>query len=645
MAADSAREARLVAAEIRNLVKAGRSYSDIALLAHSVTHLPREFEEELRRHGIPYVTSGGSGFFDRQEIKDVLALLRLTADPMDDGALVRVLQGPVVRVDDAAIYRLAMRRDKRYGMRLRDCVEESRSEGFPELDAPVAARLTRVISVTDRLAQTRDALTVADTLNRLLEETGYLRHAQLRALEEGPRGLLNLRKVFRMANRFERDSALAGIGDFVRHLDQIMDAEVPIGEAEAEAQDAVSLLTIHASKGLEFPVVFLVNLRPPQPRDWERLFFDPDGFGFVMRNWEKGKFGKHPRFEETAPSAAAVKLAREERRRAVYVAMTRAEDMLYVSATREEASALDVVADRADDHYAEIVEWARANPDDALVIEAEQLELPQLLPAAAARNGGEAVVAQVLERLETLRPRAAPEPAAAAPLQLSFSQLHTFEVCPLRYRFEQVWRVPAPPDELLAEPARSAAGGGELGALVHAALSAPGDVVARFHELAALSGVDPAAGAAMLERWLVHPLASATTLGTEVEINLRLDDVRLKGIVDRVSELDGRTVLVDYKTNSHLDARLRDAYSTQLRLYGLAAEQGLLPGARDARLVLFDLRRGEAIEVAPDSASAAARVRRAAGAIAAGRFELGPEHADRPCRLCAYRQICADRRE
>src|SRR5438093_1269057 len=352
MAADSAREARLVATEIRKLVEAGRAYSDIAVLAHSVNHLPREFEDELRRQGIPYVTSGGSGFFDRQEIKDVVALLRLTADPMDDAALVRVLQGPVVRTADEPLYRLALRSRDRYGMRLRDCDEESRGEGFPELEADVAGRLTRVIGVTDQLAAIRDALTVADTLNRLLEETGYLRHAQLRAASEGPRALLNLRKVFRMANRFERDAALAGIGDFVRHLDQIMGAEVAIGEAEAEAQDAVFLLTIHSSKGLEFPVVFLVNLRPPQPRDWERLFFDPDGVGFVMRNWERGRYGRHPRFEETAPSAAAVKLAREERRRGVYVAITRAADLLYVSATREEPTATEVVAERPDDHYA-----------------------------------------------------------------------------------------------------------------------------------------------------------------------------------------------------------------------------------------------------------------------------------------------------
>src|SRR5207249_5280641 len=116
-----------------------------------------------------------------------------------------------------------------------------------------------------------------------------------------------------------------------------MDPELPVGEAaeESAGAEAVSLLTIHAAKGLEFPVVFLVNLRPPRPRDTERLFFDPDGLGFVMKTW-RGE--KHPRFQLTSPGAPAVALAIGERRRVVYVGLTRAKDELCVTATRGELS-------------------------------------------------------------------------------------------------------------------------------------------------------------------------------------------------------------------------------------------------------------------------------------------------------------------
>jgi DNA helicase II / ATP-dependent DNA helicase PcrA len=642
MAPDSRTEARSVAETIRRLNVGGRAFSDIAILAHSIRMLPREFEDELRRQGIPYLTSGGSGFFDRQEIKDVLALLRLTENPMDDGALVRVLQGPIVRLSDRGMYRLASRRFSRAGMRLRDCFEESGREGFPEMDAKVAAQAVRLIELTDRLGRLRDALTVADILNRLLEETGYLRWAELRAQRDGsPRALLNLRKVFQLASRFERDLALAGIGDFVRHLDQVIDAELPVGEAaeESATTDAVSLLTVHSAKGLEFPVVFLVNLRPPRPRDTERLFFDPDHLGFVMKNW-RGE--KHPRYKETSPGAPAVALAMGERRRIVYVGLTRTKDALYVTATREEQSSRDIElgANGEVDHFAEILSWALAHPDVASVVEAEQLELPAVRVADGGGVDDAAVVEAVLERWEQIRPReagGAPEPHQG--IELSFSQLHDFEVCPVRYRFSQVWRVPAPPDDMLPSFVR-ASGSSELGASVHAALAAwhasGGDLLGIYR--------GPEAGRDMLARYLLHPLAVAPTLGVELEFNLRLGQTRVRGFVDRVCEIDGRPVLVDYKTNARLDERLIEAYSMQLRLYGLAARRGLLPGGPEPRLVLFDIRHARLIEVTPDDAAVEARIAAATSRIAAEDFALGPEHAERPCMLCAFRPICADAR-
>ena len=643
MAPDSRTEARSVGETIRRLHVSGVPFRHIAVLSHSVRMLPREFEDELRRQGIPYVTSGGSGFFDRQEIKDVLALLRLAENPMDDGALVRILQGPIVRLTDRGMYRLAARRFGRSGMRLRDCFDESRREGFPEMEPRVAEEAMRLVKLTDRIGLLRDALTVADILNRLLEESGYLRWAELRAHRDGsPRALLNLRKVFALAGRFERDLAMAGIGDFVRHLDQVIDAELPVGEAaeEAAGAEAVSLLTIHAAKGLEFPVVFLVNLRPPRPRDTERLFFDPESLGFVMKSW-RGE--RHPRYVETSPGAPAVRLAIGERRRIVYVGLTRAKDALYVTATREEQVAHEVGANgiEADDHFAEITSWALANPGSATIVEAEQLELP--VPAAA--NGqvhdDPAIVRAVLDRLERLRPDATVVPVGEpAPIDLSFSQLHDFELCPVRYRFAHVWRVPAPPDELQPAHVR-AMGSTELGSAVHEALAAwhvnGGDLLSLYR------GPEP--GREMLERYLAHPLSSARTLAVEAGFNMAIAGTRMRGIVDRVCEVDGRVALVDFKTNATLDAPLVEAYTLQLRIYAVAARRGLLAGGPDPRLILFDMRRGIEREITPDDAAVEMHIRVAAQRIAAGDYSLRPEHAQRPCNLCAYRPICSDARK
>src|SRR5207302_623416 len=93
-----------------------------------------------------------------------------------------------------------------------------------------------------------------------------------------------------------------------------------------------------------------------------------------------------------------------------------------------------------------------------------------------------------------------------------------------------------------------------------------------------------------------------------------------------------------------LDMALLDAYRLQLRLYGVAARRGLLPGGESPRLVLFDLRRGVEIEVEADDAAVEFRVAEAVAKIEAKDFSLGPRHANRPCHLCAYRPICPQRR-
>ena len=307
--------------------------------------------------------------------------------------------------------------------------------------------------------------------------------------------------------------------------------------------------------------------------------------------------------------------------------------------SRVEQSARDVeMGDQ--DHFAEILSWALAHPESANVVEAEQLELLPG-PASVIAADGSGVVAAVLDRMEAIQPRRDSATGAKPPeVRISFSQLHDFEICPVRYRFSQVWRVPAPPDDLLPRFAR-AAGATELGATVHAALAAwhsvGGDLLGQYQ--------GPDAGREMLRGYLAHPLAAARTLGVEVEFNLRVGGTRVRGIVDRICELDGRTVLIDYKTNATLDAALIEAYTTQLRLYALAAGRGLLPGGSDPRLVLFDLRRSREIEVVADDAAVDARVSAVSNRIARGDFALGPENAQRPCAMCAYRPICPDARK
>src|SRR5438128_1344329 len=135
-------------------------------------------------------------------------------------------------------------------------------------------------------------------------------------------------------------------------------------------------------------------------------------------------------------------LSATSRRRVVYVGLTRAKDELFVTATREEQSSAEVeIGDH--DHFAEILSWALANSAKASVVEAEQLQLPALEAANGTAPTALHVALDVLDQFELVRPK--PSASVTAPdaeLELSFSQLHDYEICPVRYRFSQVWGVP-----------------------------------------------------------------------------------------------------------------------------------------------------------------------------------------------------------
>ena len=203
-----------------------------------------------------------------------------------------------------------------------------------------------------------------------------------------------------------------------------------------------------------------------------------------------------------------------------------------------------------------------------------------------------------------------------------------------------MWGVPAPPDEL--QPRHVAAiGSTELGAAVHEALAAwhntGGDLLQLYR--------GPEAGREMLARYIALPLSGGRTLAVEAGFKMAVGGTRVRGVVDRICEIEGKVALIDFKTNANLDPALMAAYSLQLRIYGLAAHRGLLPGGREPELILFDLRRGERHRIEPDDALVEDRVRQASARIAAGDFSLGPEHEQRPCKLCAYRPICTDARK
>ena len=289
---------------------------DVAILFRSRTS-HREFPQALEERGIPAYVYKGLGFFDADEIKDVSALIRYLANPLSDLRAAAFLRSRFVRLSDAALARL---RPKLAAA----ITGEAMPDQVGELDAEDRRVLEHLRAHVGEWLASVDRVPPADLIEHVLSTTAYA--FELR----GPRrqqAWENLKKMRGLIRRIQN----RGYATLTRIADHI-DSLTPGDESNAviEALDAVNLMTVHASKGLEFPIVFVVNLArgasgPPDPIR-------------VVAEGEDGapSVSVGPFVSET--DEAERDREKHETRRLLYVALTRARDRLYLSSVLKDRS-------------------------------------------------------------------------------------------------------------------------------------------------------------------------------------------------------------------------------------------------------------------------------------------------------------------
>ena len=280
---------------------------DIAILFRTrETH--REFEQALERRGVPAYVYKGLGFFDADEIKDVLALLRYLADPASDLRAAAILRSGFGRVSDEGLRRLAP------GLA---GVLQERTAAAAVLDDEDRVALDVSRRSLQRWCGLVDRIPPAELLDQILAESAYavrLRGARLAYARE------NLKKIRAIIRRIQ-NRGYATMGRIADHLDRLAVGDEP--NAVIDALDAVSLMTVHAAKGLEFPVVFVVNAArgTGNRRDAIRIAGNPAGDAISVA---VGDYRSDADEDDAARE-------REETKRLLYVALTRARDRLYLS--------------------------------------------------------------------------------------------------------------------------------------------------------------------------------------------------------------------------------------------------------------------------------------------------------------------------
>jgi ATP-dependent DNA helicase UvrD/PcrA len=606
-------EAEAVAADIQATLERGdRVARDLAVLARTHAQLD-PVAGALKARGIRFQRANQRGLYRRPEVMLCLNVLRTVADPDDGIAAFGVLGDPLFELDPADLARLAAEA-KRRNRSLRELATAAANDAGSPIASGTRQGIRRFADLHARLTASATRRPTSEVLYEFVSESGLLARLAREESIEAAEQVQNLNRLFGIVNRVGPLLKSDRVRFFMEHLDLLIGAgDDPQAAAADLDEDAVQLLTAHNAKGLEFPVVYMLQLvegRFPLQRRGEPLPFPPELYR-----------GGDPRAEHE-----------REERRLFYVAMTRARDRLVMT------HAVDYGGKRT------------KKPSKFLV---EALELPS--PPKARKT------VSALESIARYAPTAAPPPAEVLPippdrpLELSHGQIDDWTTCPLKYRYAHIVQVPLGTDPramygiAMHHAIRvfhqhrmrgHAIGADDVVRVFEEAWSSEG-FYSREHEERRLEE-----GRAALRRFVHRETASGRLpLAVEMEFKFRLGNDVVVGRWDRIDEIGGEIVLVDYKTGEIADrdkAEDRAAKSLkdgQLGLYalGYAETRQAMPARVQLHFVDSGLI-GEAKVEEKHLETARERVRAAAAGIRAAAFPPDPDQ--RKCGDCPYSRFC-----
>jgi ATP-dependent exoDNAse (exonuclease V) beta subunit len=647
-------EARLLAARIDELIAAGEARAGEIVVLTRASTATGVYEAAIRDRGITTLTPSGEGFYERQEVADLAAYVQALANPFDELALFGVLASALCGVDSDGLVALAL------------AAKQSETTVWEALDASENPRLH---GFAERFAAARRAAvsrSLGEIVASAIADHGY--EVYLAQLASPERRIANVRKLVRLAREYERRE-----GRDLRRFADAFSAGRLGGLREAEAPppagDAVRLMTIHAAKGLEFPVVCLADLGHRPNTTPPRLLTDGRRIGLRLPSIERKAFETLD-YAELLEARRAAEAAEE--RRIYYVAMTRACERLILSGAARfaswpspEASAIGWLGPA----LVPDLPSRLAAPREPVEIVAGADGIPVRLTLCDA-----AVAEQLLAgpRLTAVAPVAVPVAAVgpppakagvAAERQLSYTALADFERCGYRYYLQRVLSLPdADPPGLETTGGVTAS---ERGVLVHALLERfdfarqlerPG--VAQAMAVAASLGIELAAAeagdvaalaGAITESPFCARLAAVRELRREEPFGFALDGELLRGFIDVCGvEADGTMLIVDYKTDQiaaqdDLAARIERDYDVQRLVYALAA---LRAGALRTEVAHCFLRspreRLSSVYLAEDAVALASELRERLAPLRSGRFEVTQLPGRERCGTCpGRRRLCS----
>ena len=621
-------EADEVAKMIQKLHK-GYSYSEIAILLRANNHADM-FTRALTRRGVPYQFLGPGALFKQPEVKDLIAYLRVLCDLDDSVSLYRVLQMELFEIDPKDIS-LLLTFAKRSTISLFQAIEiaiGSHDEKYhhtshdnykPQLPALAESSLTSLITIhtliSSNLAKIKKE-TAGQILYYFLQDSGYLQTITQYKTQTDERRALNISRFFDKLKSFEathEDASVMAVTDYLTMSMELGESPNAI-DIDRDTYDAVQILTVHSSKGLEFPVVFLVNLTQDRFPTRERKETIPIPQELI---------------KEMLPVGNAHDL---EERRLFYVGMTRAKERLFLTAAQ---------------YYGEGKRIRKLSP-----FVYETLEEQQLVQTLATKKAEKDQLSMFDYKPDTtVIKKNKKDPVAT----LSFTQIDTYQLCPLRYKYQYILKIP-----VIAEGVTS------MGTSVHAALEQFYTEFAHNKKLGVKRLVD-----LLHESWIplgFHSKAHEQEMKHHAETMLRNyfqtyhsedirildleklfkikihdgDDIFVTGKIDRVDDGSKNAIeIVDYKTGNLPDEK-KLKNSLQLSIYLLAASDPGLYGKKVSEITLtfYYLQENKKINVSQSGESVMKAKEVILSTVEHIRAEKFAPKKGPWCNYCPFKMVC-----
>ncbi|MBI1863430.1 ATP-dependent helicase [Candidatus Microgenomates bacterium] len=587
----------------------------------------------LTRNGIPYHFHGPGSLYKQPEIKDLIAYLNVVANPEDSVSFYRVLSMKIFAVHPQDIsYLLAFsKKTATTLLRAAEIVVYLSTGGapvtefdiyrphLPYLREDTRQKLYKIFTIIQKATKDIRRLNAGQILYTFLEDSGYLLTLGTITNEKEERAALLISKFFDKIKAFESTHEDASLHSFADYIALSME----LGESPATADldepeyNAVNILTVHGSKGLEFPVVFLVNLSTDRFPTRARREVIPIPAELIKEVLPQGDYHI------------------EEERRLFYVAMTRAKDNLFLSTSRYygEGKRIKKVSPFVYEALGDELVEKQLN---IKVEEKQQLSIFDFKP----------IDEETSSKSETLLP-------INRPMYVSYSQMDTFERCALQYKYQYILKIPAP-----------ANGAASYGSSVHNALQifyqmykvdrtiGLPELLEQFNRAWIPLGYASQShekrmkkvGEEMLTAFFnEYHTPNITVIDLEKLFRLKISDkVFVSGKIDRVDQNpDGSIEIIDYKTGKKPDEKeLKD--SIQLATYLMAAAEKSLynKAAADVTLTFYYLQDNSKISMKKTQEDIIKTKERIMATTAKMANSSYPPTVGPQCGFCPFKMIC-----